>query len=414
MLLGAVWILAYNVGLLRPLRGVSAPLWRLSTAYVSASRFRTGMTLAMFGLVVLSLTLSAVLLTVTRDAYSNSDALTGGWDIRAQSTRPPRDLRSDLAASGAVSPDAFSAIGSAAPLRVEAIQTTASAGRWQSANVLAVDDGLVEAATTRLTASVGDARSTWARLTREPGTALVGAGLAFGAREGAAFRPFVLWLRDTRSTQPAVRVQVVGLIDARGPFGSSIVVGAPTLAAWPAADRATYYLNVPSGTNARELATGLNLSLPDLTAATIGEELRLVQGVRGLLSWILQGFMGVGLVAGLAAVGTLSTRAVVERRRQIGILRALGFTGRAVGLGLVVESCLLALLGSTLGVAVGLLVARDTVAFLTRQNGELRFAVPWEQLLATVLLTLLAAVLMTLLPARAASRLTPAEALRES
>jgi putative ABC transport system permease protein len=71
MLLGAVWVIAYNVGLLRLLRRASAPLWRLSTAYVSSNRFRTGMTLAMFGLVVLSLTLSAVLLTATRAAYSD-------------------------------------------------------------------------------------------------------------------------------------------------------------------------------------------------------------------------------------------------------------------------------------------------------------------------------------------------------
>ena len=50
MLLGAVWILAYNVGLLRRLRAPAA-LWRLSTAYVASNRFRTGLTLAMFALV---------------------------------------------------------------------------------------------------------------------------------------------------------------------------------------------------------------------------------------------------------------------------------------------------------------------------------------------------------------------------
>ena len=54
MLLGAVWVLAYNVGSLRRLPG-SAALWRLSTAYVAANRFRTGLTLTMFALVVLSL-----------------------------------------------------------------------------------------------------------------------------------------------------------------------------------------------------------------------------------------------------------------------------------------------------------------------------------------------------------------------
>ena len=73
----------------------------------------------------------------------------------------------------------------------------------------------------------------------------------------------------------------------------------------------------------------------------------------------------------MAALGTLSTRAVVERRRQIGVLRALGFTARAVSAGLLVESAVVALLGAGLGVGVGLFVAQNTVAFLSRLNPEL-------------------------------------------
>jgi putative ABC transport system permease protein len=129
---------------------------------------------------------------------------------------------------------------------------------------------------------------------------------------------------------------------------------------------------------------------------------------------ILQGFMGVGLLAGVAALGTLSTRAVVERRRQIGVLRALGFTARAVSSGLLVESAVVALLGAALGVGVGLFVAQNTVTFLSRLSPELQFSIPWDQILLVVLVSLSAALLMTILPARQAARLTPAAALREA
>jgi putative ABC transport system permease protein len=135
--------------------------------------------------------------------------------------------------------------------------------------------------------------------------------------------------------------------------------------------------------------------------------------VRRLLNLILQGFMGVGLVAGVAALGTLSTRAVVERRRQIGILRALGFSASAVRTGLLVESAVVALLGAGLGVGLGLFVAQNTVSFLSRLNSELQFSVPWDQIALVVVVALGAALLMTVLPARAAARLTPAEALRD-
>jgi putative ABC transport system permease protein len=416
MLLGAVWVIAYNVGLLRGTRA-GAPLWRLSTAYVGANRFRTGLTLSMFALVVLSLTLSAVMLTATRDAYADPEAVTGGWDMRVQTSTPPGDLRAAIAAGSTVSPDAFSAIGAASTLRVDAIQTDARPGRWQPATVMLVDDEFARAARTPL---VGGS-STWAALSR-PGSAIVGAALLqampnrlrVDARAGHDFAPVVLWLRDTRETRPAVRVEVVGLADARGPFGNAILVGGSTLAGWALPERATYFLDVSPGGNARELATGLSLASTDLRARTIGDELRLVQGVRGLLGMILQGFMGVGLLAGVAALGTLSTRAVVERRRQIGVLRALGFTARAVSAGLLVESGVVALLGAALGVGVGLFVAQNTVMFLNRQSPELRFSIPWEQLLGILLVALGAALLMTILPARQAARLTPAEALRDA
>ena len=365
-----------------------------------------------------SLTLSSVMLTATRDAYADPDAVTGGWDIRVETNQPPGDLRAQLTEGGTISPDEFSAVGAASPLRAEAIELDDPAGRWQSANLRVVDDEFAQAVRTPLTG--GDSNG-WAALTR-PGTAIVGAALLRTipnrlhvlTGEGRAFRPVVLWLRDTRSTRPAVRVEVVGVADGRGPFGSTLLVGSATLASWPRPDQANYFLTVPPGANARELAAGLSLASPDLHARTIGDELRLVQGVRGLLSMILQGFMGVGLLAGVAALRTLSTRAVVERRRQIGILRALGFSSRAVSLGLLVESGLVALLGALLGTAIGLFVAQNTVLFLNRQSPELRFSIPWEQLAVIVLVALGAALLMTVLPARQAARLTPAEALRES
>jgi putative ABC transport system permease protein len=415
MLLGAVWVIAYNVGLLRRL---SAPLalWRLSTAYVASNRFRTGLTLTMFALVVLSLTVSAVLLTATRVAYADPDAVTGGWDIRAQSSQPPRDLRADLASSGVLSPDAFAAIGSASRLLIEGIQMDSVAARWAPVSVIQVDDAFLSGTRTPV---VGG--SSWSQLSR-PGTAIIGAGLLRPVPnrlqvidgEAANFHNVVMWLRDTRGTRPAVRVEVIGLADARGPFGNSVVVNAATLAGWPAPDTGGYYLSVPARANARDLAAGLNLAAPDLKATTIGEELRLVQGVRGLLNMILQGFMGVGLLAGVAALGTLSTRAVVERRRQIGVLRALGFTARAVSSGLLVESAVVALLGAALGVGVGLFVAQNTVTFLSRLSPELQFSIPWDQILLVVLVALSAALLMTILPARQAARLTPAAALREA
>jgi hypothetical protein len=57
---------------------------------------------------------------------------------------------------------------------------------------------------------------------------------------------------------------------------------------------------------------------------------------------LLQGFMALGLLVGIAALGVISTRAVIERRQQVGMLRALGYQRGMVGLSLRagVELCL--------------------------------------------------------------------------
>ena len=43
---------------------------------------------------------------------------------------------------------------------------------------------------------------------------------------------------------------------------------------------------------------------------------------------LIQGFLGLGLIVGVAALGVISARAVVERRQQIGVMRAIGFRTR--------------------------------------------------------------------------------------
>jgi putative ABC transport system permease protein len=68
---------------------------------------------------------------------------------------------------------------------------------------------------------------------------------------------------------------------------------------------------------------------------------------------LLRGFMGLGLVVGIAALGVISARSVVERRQQIGMMRALGFQKVQVRLVFLTESSFIALLGLGAGVALG-------------------------------------------------------------
>src|SRR5204863_357110 len=77
-----------------------------------------------------------------------------------------------------------------------------------------------------------------------------------------------------------------------------------------------------------DAAEGLRVSFAErnLTVTDLGDTLRISRSIRVLLTKLVQGFMGLGLVAGIAALGILGVQAVIGRRGQLGTLRALGFT----------------------------------------------------------------------------------------
>ena len=107
-----------------------------------------------------------------------------------------------------------------------------------------------------------------------------------------------------------------------------------------------------------------------------------------------------------------SMRAVVERRQQIGVLRALGFRRQMVRLSLLLELSLVALLGIGLGTALGLALTRRLVEHLGRQYPEIVFGVPWAQIGLVAAGAYFAALALSAIPLWQIGRIEPAEALR--
>jgi putative ABC transport system permease protein len=138
-------------------------------------------------------------------------------------------------------------------------------------------------------------------------------------------------------------------------------------------------------------------------------------GASYTLNWLLLGFMGLGLIVGVAALGVISARSVVERRQQIGVLRSIGFQRRMVQLSFLLESSFIALTAIAVGSTLGLVVAYNVVADSADDpswQGALAFTVPWLHLAIVFLAVYAAALLTTYAPAARAARVRPAEALR--
>ena len=128
---------------------------------------------------------------------------------------------------------------------------------------------------------------------------------------------------------------------------------------------------------------------------------------------LMQGFLALGLIVGIAGLGVVMVRAVRERRRNIGVLRALGFQSGTIQRAFLTESTFVALEGIVLGTALSIV----TSYLLFKNDEELNasgvgFPIPWTSIAVLVAAAALASVLATVWPARQASKIRPAVALR--
>lgn len=137
------------------------------------------------------------------------------------------------------------------------------------------------------------------------------------------------------------------------------------------------------------------------------EALEISAAVDDSLANLLLALGLVALLVGAVGIANVMVIAVLERRGEIGVRRAIGATRKHIAMQFVVESALLSLIGGIMGVALG---AALTVGYATREGWAVD--VPLQWLAAGVGIALLVGALAGLYPAVRASRLDPAEAVR--
>jgi putative ABC transport system permease protein len=125
--------------------------------------------------------------------------------------------------------------------------------------------------------------------------------------------------------------------------------------------------------------------------------------------WTMRVLMGIGLLVGVLSLGILALRAVVERRRTIGVLRALGYRPGQVLVGIVSEGLITATCGALVGIGVGALIG---VSFYSVLLPGAPLMIDGSSLAFTVGLIYVAVLAVTIPSAFRAARLRPIEALR--
>ncbi|MEU1260357.1 ABC transporter permease [Streptomyces chartreusis] len=193
-------------------------------------------------------------------------------------------------------------------------------------------------------------------------------------------------------------------------FGSQggIYFGLATLQKYaPGGQDAAVYVNAASGTNADDLRAGLEKALdpyPQVQVRDIADYKDLVHDQIAVLLYLVYALLGLAII--IAVLGVVNTLAlsVVERTREIGLLRAIGLARRQLRRMIRLESVVIAVFGAVLGLALGLVWGVCTQQVLALQ-GMTALAIPWPTIVAVVIGSAVVGVVAALLPALRASRM---------
>jgi putative ABC transport system permease protein len=409
--------------------GLSA---RLAVAYPVARRFRTGATLSMYGLVVFTLVLISVLGSVIDSGVDGAVAeASGGYALRvdyhpsATAGDPGRQLAGGRFAGR---------VAGVAPLeQAEArVSGVPGAPKPVPATVVGATPALAEHGLfpldDRLDRLGGDDRAVWRAALADPRYVLLDQylGQDEGGMGAVTYRPGDTLTVTDPGTGRQERKTIAGIladstafagVDGHAGPGRPVVMAAAGVREQfgARARPSAALLALAPGTSDRDLAADLQGEfLPQGLVATRMRYLveRDFAANRSFFQ-LLQGFLALGLVVGVAGLGVVMIRAVRERRRTIGVLRALGFPARVVRRAFLLESGFVALEGILLGTALSIV----TSYLLFRNDSDLQatgvpFPIPWMSIGLLVAATAAASLAATIWPAGKAARIRPAVALR--
>ncbi|MGC5566438.1 ABC transporter permease [Streptomyces sp. FR-108] len=175
----------------------------------------------------------------------------------------------------------------------------------------------------------------------------------------------------------------------------------------PGGQDSALYVNAASGTSDDTLRADLDKTLdpyPQVQVRDLADYKKLIHDQIAVLLYLVYALLGLAIV--IAVLGVVNTLAlsVVERTREIGLLRAIGLGRRQLRRMIRLESVVIAVFGAVLGLALGLVWGVCVQQVLALQ-GMKAFAIPWTTLIAVVVGSAVVGMVAALLPALRASRM---------
>jgi putative ABC transport system permease protein len=386
---------------------------RLGLAYPLVRRSRTGLTIAMYALVVFILTfITSLAHMIDSEVDTATKHVQGGYSVILSSS-----------SSNPVSPDRLASLDGVthvAPLaRTPGLFRVGEMKEHAMWPLTAFDERFIAGGPPILEdrGAYRSDRAAWEAVLHDPTLAIVdpaflqnGGGPAnFTAEPGTRISLKDPYTGRTRLLTVAANTPIDYFIENGVFYG---IGGARTLFGYPLAfDR--LYVSLRPGTDADVFAEDVQATFLANGTEAVAIPTIMDEGytMTRQIFQLFQGYLAMGLIVGIAGTAVVMVRAVRERRRQIGTLRAIGFGSRSVGRSFAIETGFVAAEGTVIGAVLALVTLYDIVA-LSDSFGQMTFSIPYVSLAVLLLGTVAASLLATVWPTIAASRIRPAVALR--
>jgi len=442
MVTASTFIFMYNADIVLPavsrVGGLASgllPAVRTAVAYPLANKFRTGMTMVMISLVVFALTMMSTM-NLNFDRLFLADSARGGWDIVADENpnNPIPSIGTALAESGSSTQQQFRAEGVLTFADESVVREGSSLrGKFEDYPVVGVDTGFLDGGEVPLSARAIGFESdadVWAALKTQDNVAIIdgftleGGGGLFSdesfqiegiASDADEFEPITITVIDI-VTRKNAQVRVIGVIEfaASQSFFGVFVSQSSFASVFGPGEFSRHMIALEDPGQSKDVARDVEATLftAGVQADSLKEQVDDAQALNRNFFRLMQGFMALGLLVGIAAVGVIAFRTVVERRQQIGMLRAIGYKRSTVALSFVLESSFITLLSVVSGIVLAIWLSFFLLTSDEFPGEDKTYYIPWLQIIGIGAFTVLASMIMTIIPARQAASVPTAEALR--
>ncbi len=433
LVLAAILLLMMNSGvLLRILTRILAsrrrtvPVMRIALSYPMKKRFRTGMTLAMFALIIFTVTVIAMISSFQANSVESTYLEeAGGYDIigLGNPSNPITDIKASIASSPTLA-GRFDEISTLSWNRVPAYAEDEGPESSYTNNMYGADDDFLDNndfTFYSIMEGYNSPEEVWDAL-RTDSTKIVvdgtvGTTMEYGPEMIGGLSADVGDEVIIQHQSGPINMTIIGIMDQSLFFQGMIVSNDTATQLFGYQYPFAYFFTASDSDpeNVENLSKELRKEFLGMATVNIKGIIADFLEIASSIMNLFQVYLGLGLVVGIAGLGIITVRSVVERTNEIGVMRAIGYKRKMIRNTFIMEISFISILGITVGVLLGVALSYYIYGDFfgeTGSFGDFLSLIPYVNLILITLVALIFTLLATISSAFRASRIIPAEALR--